>query len=234
MSWSAPDRRLFDAWSTFYDLPWVQRATYRPIQDAVVRVLREGTYETLLDVGCGTGKLIARLTAEMPALRTVGCDFSAGMLAHAHARRPRASWVRGDACRLPFADHAFDVVVSTEAFHWFPDQDAALHEFRRVLRPRGLLLLALVNPRLAAVGTAARVLSQLIGEPFRWPTADAMRARVERDGFRVVRQEHVFRLPGIVLFPPVLTIATPAKAVSRTRQRRAAPRSPRETVAAGR
>jgi len=166
----------------------------------------------LLDVGCGTGQLVSRLAREHPRLRAVGCDFSSGMLRQAAARGATQSWVRGDACRLPFRSGAFDVVVSTEAFHWFPDQAAALQEFRRVLAPRGLLLLALVNPRCALASDAARLASRVAGEPFTWPTAAAMRAQLVAAGFRVVRQQPVFRLPGMLLFPPVLSVATPARA----------------------
>ena len=46
-------------------------------------------------------------------------------------------WIHGDAGRLPFNDGTFDVVTSTEAFHWFPDQDAVLREAYRVLTPEG-------------------------------------------------------------------------------------------------
>ena len=41
MATAGPKRWLFDAWSLFYDLPWVQRAVYRSPHDAVVRILRE-------------------------------------------------------------------------------------------------------------------------------------------------------------------------------------------------
>jgi ubiquinone/menaquinone biosynthesis C-methylase UbiE len=203
-----PKRWFFDAWSLFYDLPWVQRAVYRPVQDAVVTRLRRGSARAVLDLGCGTGQLAARLRRELPGARVVGCDFSRGMLEHGRARDGGTAWVQGDAGRLPFRRAAFDVVVSTEAFHWFPDQPAALAEIRRVLRPGGRLVLALVNPRFALTGRLMRLASGAIGEPFYWPTAAEMRGRVRAAGFGAVRQARLFRLPGALLFPPVLTVAT--------------------------
>jgi ubiquinone/menaquinone biosynthesis C-methylase UbiE len=139
-------------------------------------------------------------------MRVIGCDFSGGMLERAVARSNDVSWVQGDAARLPFRDGAFDAVASTEAFHWFPNQDAALAEFFRVLRPGGRLLLALVNTPTALISSAFRLGSQLVGEPFYWPTAPQMRARVEAAGFEVKEQRRIYRISGFLL-PPVLTYA---------------------------
>src|SRR5688572_16393773 len=142
MSPRGPHRLFFDLWSTVYDAPAVQRLTYRPVQDAVVRALCARPPARILDVGCGTGRLARRLAGELPASRVVGCDFSRGMLSQARAKGGPPGWVTGDAERLPFADGAFDAVVSTEAFHWFPEPATALAGFHRVLAPHGRLLVA--------------------------------------------------------------------------------------------
>jgi ubiquinone/menaquinone biosynthesis C-methylase UbiE len=201
-----PNRWFFDAWSRIYDLPLVQRATYRPVHDAVLRALREFRVRRVLDIGCGTGQLAARIREDLPAVSIVGCDFSTGMLRRAVARSAAIDWVRGDAGRLPFRDGAFDAIVSTEAFHWFPDQDGALLQFFRVLKPGGRLLLALVNPPTALVSEVLHLGSRLVGEPFYWPTMAQMRRRVEHAGFKVESQMRIFRVPGFLL-PPVLTCA---------------------------
>ena len=202
-----PDRWIFDVWSMFYDAPLVQWLTYRPEQDAVLRALRNGRHERLLDVGCGTGLLSARIRRELPGCCVVGCDFSRGMLQRAAAKRPGVAWVRGDALRLPFADTSFDVLVSTEAFHWFPDQPAALTEFLRVLAPGGRLLVSLINPPVAALSRLTRAGSALLGEPLYWPTRSRMRRQVEAAGFRVEAQRRVFRVPAGLVLPSVLTEA---------------------------
>jgi ubiquinone/menaquinone biosynthesis C-methylase UbiE len=203
-----PHRALFDAWSLVYDAPLVQRVTYRPPQEAVLRALAAAPPARVLDVGCGTGQLAARVARAFPATDVVGCDFSRGMLRRARARRRRGAFVQGDAGRLPFGDGCFDAVVSTEAFHWFPAPDAALREFRRVLAPGGRLLLVFVNPPLELLSTLSRVGSRLLGEPLRWPTPARLRRQVERAGFRVDEQRRVFRLPLPLAFPAVLTRAT--------------------------
>jgi ubiquinone/menaquinone biosynthesis C-methylase UbiE len=203
---AGPERRFFDLWSAFYDFPLVQRLTYRPVHDAVLDVLRRSSPRRVLDVGCGTGLLATRLRRELDGAHVVGCDFSGGMLRHAAARRPPLAWVQGDALHLPFRAASFEAVLSTESFHWFPDPDAALAEFFRVLAPHGRVLIALVNPPLEAVSRVARLASQLAGEPLEWPTRERMRARVEAAGFRVEAQRRILRIPLGVLLPPVLTV----------------------------
>jgi ubiquinone/menaquinone biosynthesis C-methylase UbiE len=211
---TGPTRGFFDLWSRVYDFPLVQLATYRPVHDAVLRVLSSEPCTRVLDIGCGTG-LLAERVAAMPAIGTVvGCDFSAGMLAHAAERfagaadRKRAPvrLVRGDATRLPFADAVFDAAVSTEAFHWFPDQNAALRELHRVLRPGGRLLLALVSPPLEVIADTVELGMRLVGQPLWWTTPSRLARQVRAAGFEVERQRRVFRVPGFLLLP-TLTVA---------------------------
>jgi ubiquinone/menaquinone biosynthesis C-methylase UbiE len=204
---SGPDRRLFDLWSRVYDAPLVQRLTYRPEHDAVLAALRRVDHGQVLDVGCGTGQLARRIERDLPRAWVAGCDFSIGMLRES-ARGGRGSVrIQGDALHLPFGDASFDAVVSTEAFHWFPDQRVALAEFFRVLRPKGRLLVSLVNPRLDAMTRLTRAGSRLVGEPLYWPTRARMRRQVEAAGFEGVTQRFVLRLPAAFILPSVLTQA---------------------------
>lgn len=202
-----PARWFFDAWSHFYDLGIVQRAVYRPEQDAVLAILQAERPRRVLDVGCGTGQLTARVRATLPLAEVVGCDFSAGMLARARGRDGSVAWVQADASRLPFADTRFDAVVSTEAFHWFPDQRHALRELARVTRPGGCVVLTLVRPPLALVSRVAEAGGRLVGQPFRFPDRAELARAAAAAGLRIEREARIFRLPGALLLPPVLTLA---------------------------
>lgn len=203
-----PARWFFDAWSYVYDVGLVQRLTYRPVHDAIVAALATRPPRRVLDLACGTGLLATRLGRTFADGAIVGCDFSRGMLGRAAARLPDGRWVQADAGRLPFGDRSFDAVVCTEALHWFPDQVRALAECRRVLVPGGRILVALVNVPAEPVGDLVHLASRAAGQPFRWPTRAGMRALLAAAGLDLESQRRVFRIPGGLLFPAVLTIGT--------------------------
>ena len=199
-----PTRRFFDLWSLTYDNPVVQAATYRPTQDAVLRSLRERRPGRVLDLGCGTGLLTTRLVEDLGAT-TVGCDYSWGMVERAARRSRRPAWVQGDAMALPLVSGSVDAVVSTESFHWYPDQGRALAEIHRVLVPGGRAYLALVNPPTMVVSRLTARWSRTVGQPLQWPTPRRMRDMSAAAGFRVVSQRPILRLPVSALLPTVLT-----------------------------
>jgi SAM-dependent methyltransferase len=98
----------------------------------------------VLDAGCGVGWGTA-LLAERAAAAT-GVDISPLAISEARRRHGNAAeFAEGDLCRLPFADAAFDAVVSFEAIEHVVDVDAAFDEMRRVLRPGGLLVVSSPN-----------------------------------------------------------------------------------------
>lgn len=97
----------------------------------------------VLELAIGTGLNLSHYPADV---ELVGVEWSQAMLAEA-ARKARAldrpvQLVRGDAARLPLEDASFDTVVCTLSLCCIPDDDAALAEAARVLRPGGLLLIA--------------------------------------------------------------------------------------------
>ncbi len=102
----------------------------------------------LLDVGCGTGTLIAGILADWPAVAAItGVDASASMLARAAAKlaaTPRGGTVtlleqRGEAPDLPPA--SFDIVLCANTFHYFIDPAATVRHLRTLLAPGGRLIL---------------------------------------------------------------------------------------------
>ncbi len=98
--------------------------------------------ERLLDVGCGTGALLAALSLAAPSLEMTGVDPSPEMLGIAREKLgPSAHLAEGRAESLPFADEAFHVVVSTNALHYVRQPRQALSEMARVLKPGGRLVI---------------------------------------------------------------------------------------------
>lgn len=98
---------------------------------------------SVLDAACGEG-YGASLLAKV-ATHVVGMDIAHEAIEHASARygeRERLRFQQGDVTRLPFEDDSFDRVVSFETLEHMEPQEALLSEFRRVLKPDGMLLLS--------------------------------------------------------------------------------------------
>ena len=105
--------------------------------EKLLDVARVGSGMRVLDLACGPG-VVATAAAERGAL-PVGLDFSSPMIALARADHPGIRFEEGDAEVLPFAEDAFDAVVSNFGVHHVPDPIQALCEAHRVLRPGGRL-----------------------------------------------------------------------------------------------
>ena len=97
---------------------------------------------TVLDCGCGTGILLDDLISRYE--HVYGMDLSLAMLKRIGPLTTQkiSLLLAGDAGRLPFADEYFDAVISRGLLHHTPDRELALNEMNRVLKPRGVLVLA--------------------------------------------------------------------------------------------
>lgn len=105
--------------------------------------------QRVLDVGCGPGAGTAALRERFPRADVLALDLALPMLRAAarHAGEPPAfARVAGDAQALPIADASVDLVHSNLCLQWCEDPGLALAEFRRVLRPGGLLLFSTFGP----------------------------------------------------------------------------------------
>lgn len=124
MDWNAS---LYDA----------QHAFVAEYGKALLEFVPENREQSILDLGCGTGALTARL-ADM-AGRVVGVDSSPNMIETAKEQFPHLAFAVCDALDLPFA-HEFDLVFSNAVFHWIHDHDALVKTIHEVLKERGLLV----------------------------------------------------------------------------------------------
>jgi len=98
----------------------------------------------LLEVPVGTGVLTMPVYQTLPRAAITCLDYSPDMMAAAQEKAKRlgianVTFTQGDVGALPFADESFDIVLSLNGFHAFPDKEAAYRETFRVLKKGGTL-----------------------------------------------------------------------------------------------
>jgi trans-aconitate 2-methyltransferase len=154
----------------------------------------------ILDIGCGDGKITAEIASRFPRGSVVGVDSSRDMIGFAQSHfgpetRANLQFQVADARRLPFKDE-FDLVVSFNALHWIPEQDAALSSIHSALISSGKAQLRLVaagaRKSLENVVEGTRRTSKWSAyfrgfhDPYLHLTSDEYAAMTERNGFRVL------------------------------------------------
>lgn len=123
--------------------------------------------EKVLDLGCGTGIALFTLLELYPEVGPlVGLDLSPQMLETAKIEAATLdhdiTWLEGDAQNLPFGAESFELIISHNAFHWFPDRPKALQEIKRVLKAGGRVAMAFEGEgaRQNSLGIRHRVLTK--------------------------------------------------------------------------
>jgi trans-aconitate 2-methyltransferase len=114
--------------------------------------------ETIVDAGCGSGRLTQLLIERVPDGRVIGIDASASMIDAARERLgPDVDLRVADLVRLDMGGDTADVVFSTATFHWIADHDALFRHLAAVLRPGGRLVAQCGGAgNIASVHAAAR------------------------------------------------------------------------------
>ncbi len=137
------DIERFDHWSGTYEDSWMQHALFEQAHHATLALAAGIVHQpaSVLDVGCGTGKLLRQARTYWPEAHLIGVDPANGMIEMAKRLTPNATFLIGMAEALPLQDASVDLALSTISFHHWQDQAAGIHEIARVLRPGGYFLL---------------------------------------------------------------------------------------------
>jgi trans-aconitate 2-methyltransferase len=146
--------------------------------------------ETVLDAGCGTGRVTEQLLERLPRGRVIALDGSPSMIAEARRRlgrfEDRVEFVVADLARpfdLPMGT-LVDAILSTATFHWVTDHDALFRNLAAVVRPGGRLV-----AQCGGAGNIASVRDILarVGDGWlgtnRYETPEATEARLRAAGF---------------------------------------------------
>ncbi len=137
------DVERFDQWSSTYENSWLQRAFFDQTHQAALALAAGIIHqpESVLDVGCGTGRLLRRAYRYWPEAQLIGVDPAHGMIEKAKLLTPNATFFTSMAESLPLQDASVDLALSTSSFHHWQDQAAGVREIARVLRPGGYFIL---------------------------------------------------------------------------------------------
>lgn len=149
------------------ETPWLARSWERYLRPAVDTLLTRGRFDhhseytvlrnlvgapsgAVVDLGCGTGQIIRRLSRDVPGLQAVGVDVSRAMLEEAISQvREHAEavdFLRAQVPPLPFNDASLGGVLAVGLLHLLPELDGLLAEVARALKPRGRFVATTFEP----------------------------------------------------------------------------------------
>jgi len=193
----------FSVWARTYDAHWLNHFLFEPSHAMLLKELRALPAGRLLDIGCGTGELAARLAQR--GWHVTGLDLCERMLHQARIKLNgdggSVHLTVGDSERLPFASGAFDAVTCANSFHHYPHQERVVSDMYRVLRPGGHLLLLDGWPD-QFIGRIVYdfIITRVEGGAVWHRESRDMEAMLRSTGFRHVMQKRTYSL-----FPILLT-----------------------------
>lgn len=106
-----------------------------------------GEQDRVLDIGCGGGATLMRISGRIPLGHLTGVDYSAVSVKLSREmntediRNGKMEILEASVENLPFADESFDKIVTVESFYFWPDPAENLKEVLRTLKPGGTFLL---------------------------------------------------------------------------------------------
>jgi ubiquinone/menaquinone biosynthesis C-methylase UbiE len=149
----------FDRRASSYEDSTLQQYLYAPVHQTALQLALRLLPDPrrVLDVGCGTGRLLRQARPCHPTAELVGVDLAGQMVATARAVTPTRLAVRylqGRAECLPFPDQLFDLIFTTLSLRHWTDLATGIAEIGRVLTPGGVVVLADVFPSHCPPGPA--------------------------------------------------------------------------------
>ena len=109
------------------------------IEKALNQLINSTDAQSIIEIGCGTGRWLAGLANHFPEAHLYGLDYSRGMLTEAQGRPESLELIRGKASQLPLKTGSFDLVFCVNALHHFDDPQAFVAQAQELLKAGGRL-----------------------------------------------------------------------------------------------
>lgn len=126
---------------------WNMNSRHSKVTDWGLSHISINERDTILDIGCGGGRTVSKLSARATQGKVCGVDFSGESVAF--ASRINKQWIdtgrveirEASVSHLPFSENVFDLVTAVETHFWWPDLPSDMREVLRVLKPGGALII---------------------------------------------------------------------------------------------
>lgn len=139
------------------------------LEKEIIQLLHLSTNDCVVDIGCGTGKLLQAILASSPDISCIGVDISSGIIANtktSNSQKQTVHFLQGDIQRLPFEDNTANKITALHMMYHVENVDSALSEVKRVLCPTGLCIISADSieskPKLRAM---KQQVANIIGTP---------------------------------------------------------------------
>jgi ubiquinone/menaquinone biosynthesis C-methylase UbiE len=160
---------------------WIRLRTFGVGIKFLLALLKPTKEDVILDVGAGTGVIanqVSKLCDEVFAL-----EPRLDRVSYMKRKFPEVKAFDGVAENVQFPESYFTKVYSMSAFHHFADQDQAVSEFERILKPKGLLLIYELYPK----SMVAKMEERYYGSRFQTP--EGLQEKCEQAGFQKTQFE---------------------------------------------
>lgn len=139
----SPPLSASDSYDSWFDHPWGSYA-FSVESTALIAAAAPVLDRSVLDVGCGTGRLMQELAARGAAV--LGLDVDPAMLALA-GRHNTGRLIQADAANISLASESMDITIAVTVLEFVTDPVAVVAEMHRITRPGGCVVIGALNPK---------------------------------------------------------------------------------------
>lgn len=168
---------------------WIQQLIDIPVLQSWARL---GKGMSILEVGCGNGRVARTLSEKLKAKNYTAVDIDPKMIAQAESlteKNSRLVFQVADLCRLPFDDRSVDAVIALDVLHHLADWKKGIREIHRVLKKGGKLLMREYSIETFSLPVLGLVFRSLFDHPYEFMfDQQELLSFIRKNGFDITHQ----------------------------------------------